>query len=365
VSGGEAVGCAPRDGLAEEVLVTGASGFLGRPLVGAIAAAGRSVTCLSRRPVPPPAVEQRGSVRWVQADVRHPRSYQPHLRPGMTVYHLAALRTGAGRHAGDFEAVNVAACGELARRCLDRGIRRFVLVTSAHLFGPSAHGETRREADAWSDAAGSLEPIPDSGSEPALGCYERSRRAGLLAVRRQAAAGLDAVILCPTIIFGPDHASHPNRVTGELRRMAAGRSPITILIAGGTATRDLVYVDDVVAAALAAERLAPPGTELLLGGEPTSHRELLLRTLALLGRRGARLPAISMPAAAALAAARAADRLLRYDAGCGHAAAVIRMLRDWRFDSGRAQKLLDYRPLSLDQGLARTLRWLRDKDAAP
>ncbi len=363
MSGGEAVGGAPRAGLAEEVLVTGASGFLGRPLVGAIAAAGRSVTCLSRRPVPPPAVEQRGRVRWVQADVRHPQSYQPHLRPGMTVYHLAALRSGAGRHAGDFEAVNVAACGELARRCLDRGIRRFVLVTSAHLFGPSQHGETRREAGAWSDAAGSLEPIPGGGREPALGCYERSRQAGLLEVRRLAAAGLDAVIVCPTIIFGPDHPSHPNRVTGELRRIVAAR-PITVLIAGGTATRDLVYVDDVVAAALAAERLAPPGTELLLGGEPASHRELLLRTLALLGRSGARLPAISLPAAAALAAARAADRVLRYDAGCGYAAAVIRMLRDWRFDSGRAQKLLDYRPLSLDQGLAKTLRWLRGKDAA-
>jgi nucleoside-diphosphate-sugar epimerase len=361
VTGGEAVGRAPRDGLAEEVLVTGASGFLGRPLVAALAGAGRSVTCLSRRQVPPPGAAQRGSVRWVQGDVRHPESYQAHLRAGMTVYHLAGLRAGAGRRAGDFDAVNVTASSELARRCLDRGIRRFVLMTTAHLFGPAAPGETRRESAAVPFADG-LEGVAGAAGEPALGCYERSRRAGLLAMRGLVAAGLDAVILCPTIVFGPDHPAYPNRVTSELRRIA-GR-PFAMLIAGGTAARDLVYVDDVIAAALAAERLAPPGVELLLGGEPTAHRDLLARTLALLGRRGAAPVRISIPAAAALAAARAADRLLRYDAGCGHAAAVVRMLQSWRFDSGRAQKLLGYQPLSLDQGLARTLRWLRGRGTA-
>ncbi len=362
MTGGEASGGAAGHGLAEEVLVTGASGFLGRALVAALAESGRSVICLSRRPAPPPDARQRGSVRWIQGDVRLPQSYQAHLRPGIAVYHLASLRSNAGRHAGDFEAVNITASGELAHRCLDRGIRRFVLVTTAHLFGPSAQGETRRETGAG-PFAGDPEPVAGAGSEPALGGYERSRRAELLEMRRLVAAGLDAVILCPTIVFGPDRVPYRNLITSELRRIIANRRPLAVLIGRGTAGRNLVYLDDVVGAALAAERLAPRGVELLLGGEPTSHLDLLQRTLALLGRRTPPV-LLSIPPGVALAAARAADRLLQYDAGCGHAAAVVRMLRHWRFDSGKAQKLLGYRPLSLDEGLARTLRWLRGEDAA-
>ncbi|HLX08265.1 MAG TPA: NAD-dependent epimerase/dehydratase family protein [Thermoanaerobaculia bacterium] len=331
--------------LAGEVLVTGASGFLGRPLVAALAASGRRVIGLSRR---------------AGGDLRRPESYLPHLRPGMAVFHLAAQRAHDGRRRRDFEAVNATACRDLARGCLERGIGRFVLVTSAHLFGPSAPGTPCREVDGLALAVGE-ETLPGAAGEPALGWYERSRRAGLLEVRRLAAAGLDTVVLCPTIIFGPDHPAHPNRVTGEIRRFVCGRPPAAVLIGGGTARRDLVYVDDVVGAVLAAERLAPPGAELVLGGEAISHRELLERSLALAGRRPSRLR-LSIPAPAALAAARAADRLLRHDPGCGHTAAVVRLLHEWRFDSGRARQLLGYRPLPLAEGLARTVRWLRGRD---
>jgi dihydroflavonol-4-reductase len=363
LSGGAGLDGAPHD-LADEVLVTGATGFLGRPLVAALASAGRQVTGLARRPLPPAAAAaEPAAVRWVCGDVRRPHSYLPHLRPGIAVYHLAALRAAGGRRRADFEAVNVGACRELARFCLERGVRRFVLVATAHLYGPSESGSPRREDDGPA-AAGRQAAAAGAGGEPALGCYEHTRGAALLEVRRLVAAGLDAVTLCPAILFGPDGPSHPNRVTGELRRILRRRRPVAVLIAGGTARRELVHVDDVVGAALAAERLAPPGAELLLGGEAISHRELLARALALAGRRPSLLT-ISIPGPAALVAARAADRLLRHDPGCGHAAAVLRALHEWRFDSARARRLLDYRPRPLDAGLAATLRWLRGEEGAP
>jgi dihydroflavonol-4-reductase len=378
--------------------VTGASGFLGRPLVAALAATGRHVTGLARhlpadsggasapstgnthgtalaaaaRPLsqgpPDPAAQP---VRWVQGDVRQPRSYLQHLHPGMAVYHLAALRSHAGRRRGDFAAVNVTACRDLARHCLERGASRFVLVATAHLYGPSDPGSPpHREEDAPAAATASgavtagIAGTAGAGGEPALGCYERSRAAALLEVRRLVAKGLDAITLCPTIIFGPDHPSHPNIVTGELRRVVHARRRCAILIGGGTARRDLIHVDDVVAAALAAERLASPGTELLLGGEAISHRELLMQAQALTGRRPF-WPPLSIPGPAALAAARAADRLLRYDPGCGHAAAVLRSLREWRYDCARARLLLGFQPRPLVEGLAATLRWLRNEEAKP
>jgi dihydroflavonol-4-reductase len=362
-----------RQNLANEVLVTGASGFLGRHLVAALAAAGRQVTGLARRP---PAREELqaaadrllqhhtatpetgAAVRWVHGDVRRPESYLQHVRPGIAVYHLAALRSHAGRRRGDVEAVNVTACRDLARTCLERGAGRFVLVTTAHLYGPSTGGKARREDDG--PAVCRHEAMAGTGGEPALGWYERSRGLALLEVRRLVGEGLNAVALCPTILFGPDRRSHPNRITDELRRIVNGRPPVVMLIDGGTAGRDLAYVDDVVDAALAAERLAPVGAEVLLGGETISHRELIERTLALAGRRPSRLT-LSIPGPAALAAASAADRLLGNDPGCGHAAAVARAMHEWRFDSERARQMLGYRPRPLDEGLAATLRWMGAK----
>ncbi len=365
MSGGAGLDGAPHD-LADEVLVTGATGFLGRPLVAALAAAGRRVTGFARRPLPPAAAAaEPAAVRWVCGDIRRPQSYLPHLRPGIAVYHLAALRAARGRRRGDFAAVNVAACRELARLCLERGVRRFVLVATAHLYGPSESGVPRREDDGPAAARRQEATAgPGAGAEPALGCYEHTRGAALLEVRRLVAAGLDAVTLCPAILFGPDTPSHPNRVTGELRHILRRRRPVVFVVAGGTARRELVHVDDVVGAALAAERLAPPGAELLLGGEAISHRELLARALALAGRRPSLLT-ISIPRPAALAAARVADRLLRHDPGCGHAAAILRALHEWRFDSARARHLLGYTPRPLDAGLAATLRWLRGEEGAP
>ena len=316
-------------------------------------------------PVPPVGADDRQApgVRWVRGDVRQPESWLPHLRPGIAVYHLAALRSQHGRRRADFEAVNVTACRELAQSCLQRGAGRFILVTSAHLYGPSAAGVPRREADgpAVARPANPANPVSAGGvSAAALGEYERTRGLGLLAIRQLVGEGLDAVALCPTILFGPDHDAHPNRITSEVRRVVRGGGRFDLLIGDGTAGRDLVYVDDVVDAALTAERVAPTGAELLLGGEAVSHRGLIERTLALAGRPPK--PILSIPPTTAMAAARAADRLLRREAGCGYAAAVARVVDEWLFDCGQARQMLGYRPRSLDEGLAATLRWLRGKE---
>jgi dihydroflavonol-4-reductase len=365
LSGGDGIEGVPHP-VADEVLVTGASGFLGCRLVDALVAGGRQVIAMARRPPlrAPQIAATTGPapVRWVYGDIRDPLSYLPHLRPGLTVFHLAALRTAEARQSRDLEAVNVAACRDLARHGLARGVHRFVFVATAHLYGPSVRGVARREADGPA-VPGCQPAVAGAGEEPALGCYESSRGAALLEVRRLATEGLNAVTLCPAILFGPDNPSHRNLVTNELRRIVRGRRKVAVLIAGGAATRELVHVDDIVSAALAAERLAPPGAELLLGGEAISHRQLIERSLALAGQRAAHLT-LSVPGSAALAAARAADRLLRHDPGCGLAAAVRRSVQEWRFDSARARALLGYRPRALDEGLAMTLSWLRRQESA-
>src|SRR6185436_13783187 len=73
------------------VLVTGASGFLGRPLVRALLAAGRQVVALARDPAA--LADLAGpALRILPGDLRDPLSYSPWLVAGVSVFHLAAIR---------------------------------------------------------------------------------------------------------------------------------------------------------------------------------------------------------------------------------------------------------------------------------
>ncbi len=182
----------------------------------------------------------------------------------------------------------------------------------------------------------------------------RSKVEAVRGIRELAREGLPAVTVCPTIVFGPDHPSHPNRVTSEIRRLLKGGP--RIWLAGGRQPRNLVFVEDVVRGMLAAEERGAVGEEYLLGGEEVSQRELARRVLALAGKREGM--ALSLPIGPARMAARIADRLLGHEVRAGYATAVETLLREWRFSSGKAGRDLDYQPLSLAEGLARTLEGL-------
>jgi nucleoside-diphosphate-sugar epimerase len=163
------------------------------------------------------------------------------------------------------------------------------------------------------------------------------------------------VTLLPTIIYGPDHPGRPNRVTASIRRALASRwCP---LVGGGRAARDLIHVDDVVDALLAAERVGPAAGECVLSGEPITPRELVAAVRRLAGLAPPRF--LAVPAPLALACARLADRVRRYEVGSGYSASVHSLTREWRFGGDGIRRLLGREPAPLARGLASTIDWIR------
>lgn len=253
--------------------------------------------------------------------IRDPSSYIPLLAAGDSVFHLAAVRNHPRVRVRDMEEVNVRATVELARRSREAGVGRFVHVSTAFQGSFSAYTDSKARA------VGEIRQLE----------------------------GLQAVIVCPTIVFGPDDPSHPNRITSEIRRLL--RQRVVLVVAGGRQARNLVYVDDVVRGLLAAERRGAVGEEYVLGGEEIAPRDFGRLVLSLAGLRP--IATLSLPAGPALAMARIADKLGKSDAGSGYTTAVQMLLREWRFGSGNARRDLDYRPLSLAEGLSHTIEWLR------
>ena len=237
-----------------QVTVFGGSGFLGRHVVRALARAGFRIMAGCRRPDLANYLQplgRVGQIQPVQANVRYPQSLAAALRHAEVAVNLVGVLTETGDQS--FEAVHVSGARAMAKAAREAGVRRFVQV--------SAIG-----ADPQSESL-----------------YARSKALAEDAVRE---VYPDAVILRPSVVFGPEDDFF-NRFAAMARF-----SPALPLPGGGHTRFQPVFVGDVAdAVALAAEGGAEPGTVYELGGPAIkTFRELMAYVLATTQRRRGLVP---------------------------------------------------------------------------
>jgi uncharacterized protein YbjT (DUF2867 family) len=124
------------------VLVLGATGFIGRALTPALHAANETVRAASRRAV---RSERDGgaTAEWVQCDVRSPASLVPAFERIACVYYLVH---GMGDPGHDFAAIDRASAEAVARAAADSGVQRIVYLGGVEPRGaPSEHLLSRLE----------------------------------------------------------------------------------------------------------------------------------------------------------------------------------------------------------------------------
>ena len=226
------------------VTVIGGSGFVGRHAVRALARDGWRVRVAVRRPdlaghLQPMGVV--GQIAPVQVNLRYPESLRGAVAGADVVINLVGILHKSG--AQTFKAVHVAGARAAAKAAREAGVKTFIHV--------SAIG-----ADARSK-----------------GNYGRTKAAGEAAVLEEFP---DAVILRPSIVFGPED-SFFNRFAAMARA-----APFLPLIGGGRTRFQPLFVGDLAAAiAASAAGKARPGTVYELGGPDTAtFRQLLDRVQA-------------------------------------------------------------------------------------
>lgn len=253
------------------VTVFGGSGFIGRHVVRALARAGWRVRVAVRRPDLAGHLQPLGGVGQIvatQANLRFPESVRQAARGSDAVVNLVGILAESGKQS--FQALQAEGPALVADAARETGASRFVQM--------SAIG-----ADRESKAL-----------------YGQTKAAGESAVVERFA---DAVILRPSIVFGPEDAFF-NRFAA-LARVA----PVLPLIGGGETRFQPVFVGDVARAveiALAGEAQGGPEAYELGGPEILTFEEVLRYILAETCRSR---PLVPLPFALAKLQARALQLL--------------------------------------------------------
>jgi dihydroflavonol-4-reductase len=329
---------------APSILVTGATGFVGRHFLLALAASAEPHTCLAlvRDAAAWRALdwtEKLDGVDTIQGSVLSPDRFagDRRLASVRTIVHLAAVVKHSRRGAEEVEPTNVE--GTLAMVRLAARLRaRLVFVSTS---GTVACFATRSES--------ADEDAPHCEATVARWPYYRSKvRAEREARRLAAELGVELAIVRPPIVLGP--GDHRFRSTSNVLKAMRGKLPI--VIEGGIA---FVDVRDVAQALVRIVELPRVRPVYHLPGTSWGVTEFFAEVEAISGLPGPRIVLPFRPAWLLGSAAHALGLTILPDP------VVIEMAsRWWDVRSRYAEADLGYRPRDPRETLADTIAWLRE-----
>ncbi len=190
------------------ILITGATGYIGRHLVSRLVVQGERPRCLVRDPKRAASILPADKVELMQGDTIQPASLEAAVRGVETIVHAAFLTADKKQSAHNtYEATNVQGTANLIKAAKEAGVKRIIEMSGL-------------------------------GTRPAKpGSYMQGR---YLAEKMLKESGLDWTIIQPSVLFGKDAPFIKG--LADLIRTA----PVVPLIGGGKTMFQPIYVEDVV-----------------------------------------------------------------------------------------------------------------------
>jgi nucleoside-diphosphate-sugar epimerase len=218
-------------------LVTGATGFIGGHLARRLVEEGYQVRCLARE-TSDTSLLDRLDVEIAPGDLTNARSLSRATKGCRYVLHCGAL-VSDWASTDEIEKINVEGTRNLLQASLDASVERFIHFSTTDVYG----------------YPGGREVGEDYSPNGFRNWYSQTKRGAEDEVRRaQQASALDTVILRPATVYGPGS----KEVVGAMAKAIRGGN--MLLVDRGRAIAGLVYVDNLVDAALLALRHdAAPG----------------------------------------------------------------------------------------------------------
>ncbi len=322
------------------VLVTGATGFVGSHVARQLVEAGESVRVLVRAASNPLLIQDL-PVEHYEGDLRDIVSLGRAMKGIRRVFHVAADYRLWSRNPDEIYRSNVEGTRSLFEAARQSGVERIVYTsTVATVAVPTLNGALPNE-----DTHATLDQM--------VGHYKRSKFMAEMDAIRAALAGLPVVIVNPTTPVGP----------GDWKPTPTGRIIVDFLNGKMPAYVDtglnIAPVEDIARGHLLAAEQGQIGERYLLGGRNMTLKEIL-DTLASI--TGFPAPRVRLPHAVAIVAAHASELYARVTGGEPRIPVEgAKMSRHRMFvASDKAARELRYAPGSVESAFERAVRWYRD-----
>jgi len=319
------------------VLVTGATGFIGRHLIERLTHEGAHTRALVLSIEDASAIESLG-VEIVHGDIRDYQAVERAMKDCQLVFHLAAKTEAPGLPRKIFRAVNVQGTENIARAALSAGAGRLVFASSTSVYGRFTENRVIDE---------------DTPTKPDSPYGESKMLAERILVSHHVRDGLPVVVARIVDVLGPGAVSW----LGLFRSIASGHFR---LIGSGDNYYHPVDVADVI------DGLVLCGTVKGVEGRTyviTGREQLQLHELIQMIGEEVGMPHLpeSLPAAP-LYLYMILNRLIYAYSGCRlpRSDRIGFFLSHRRFDIFRASQELGYAPkVSMKESLHRTAEWFK------
>ncbi|MEN0055756.1 MAG: SDR family oxidoreductase [Mucilaginibacter sp.] len=250
-----------------KVLVTGATGFIGRQLSLKLAAADYEVKALCRDTNHPYLIKHH-NIEPVLGNVLYPQSLKKAMNGCTQIYHTAAMAKMWCRNPDDFHETNVNGTRNVLEAALQTGIQKMVYTSTCGVWGPTIKHPMTENA-------------PRICGFPIA--YERTKYLAELEVQNFVKRGLDVVIVNPSRVYGAGPVTDSNTVA----KMVSGYLNGTwrFIPGSGEQIANYAFLDDVVAGHIAAMHKGIPGERYILGGHDISFNDFFKTLQQISGRQ--------------------------------------------------------------------------------
>ena len=324
-----------------QLLVTGADGLLGSNIVRVALEKGYKVRVFVLPDSPSNTLDGLPIER-VEGNLLNAAEVQRAVKDCDYVIHAAANTNVWPSRDTIYWKVNYDGTRHVAEACKTEGVKRLVVIGSAASF-PCGTKEQPADESA---------PMADTGY--GLDYIASKRKAQEYILQQVREAGLPALIVCPTFMFGP-YDSKPSggaMIVGVVKRQAPGYP-----ISGG---KNFVHARDVAVAAVNGLTKGRVGEIYIAGNENLSYKEVFEKMGDI---AGVKPPALPMPSFVLLAVGRLGSffgRLFGFQPKI--TLPMARVACDGQyFSAEKARRELDMPATPIEEAIEEAINWMKEE----
>lgn len=323
-----------------KVFVTGATGFIGEKLALKLAEEGYDVHALCR------SFEKgkgliHNNIHLFKGDLLDLSSLENAMQDCEAVFHLAGYARMWSKDPQTFYRVNVQGSLNVLNVAKKIGVRRFIYTSTIAKYNPQASDEINENA-------------PTAENYPTL--YAETKDKAEKALFKNASDNIDVIIINTSRVFGPGILSESNGITRMIKWFYDGK--FHFIPGKGDLLGNYVFIDDVVNGHILTLKNGRRNENYILGGENISFNEFFAR-LNLVNESKHRMFHIPISLLLLIAYASEIITFITKRPPLIDTKWIRHYLKNWNVSSSKAIDELGYHITPLDQGLKKTITWLR------